>query len=176
MAEHNFVIRKILPADVAILRQISIDSFVETYAIYNTEEDMQLHIESHFNREQLLNEIENAQNYFFVAMFADEPAGYIKLRTSENPAELVGFKHIELERIYALKRFQGMGLGKRLIQQGMDTGIQNGYEILWLGVWKQNEKAIQFYTRQGFTIFGEHAFILGADQQTDWLMKKALNP
>ena len=63
MVEYNFVIRKILPADVYILRQISIDSFTETYAVYNTEADMQLHIESHFNRQQLVNEIENKQNY-----------------------------------------------------------------------------------------------------------------
>lgn len=174
MRAYNYVIKKVLPADIGILQQLSTDSFTETYALYNTEDDMLLHIETHFNIKQLLTEIANPQNYFFIALLDDVPAGYIKLRTSENPAELNGLKHIELERIYALKRFQGIGLGKKLMKQCIDAAIKNGYEILWLGVWKQNEKAIQFYTSQGFIIFGEQAFILGEDHQTDWLMKKAL--
>ncbi len=176
MPGNNFSIKKILPSDVGVLSELSIESFMETYEAYNTKEDMQLHNEAHFNLKQLLGEIEDKGNWFFIAEVDNIPAGYIKLRTSERPDGLEGLKHIEMERIYALKRFQGLGLGKLLLQQCIDTGIKKGYQVLWLGVWKQNEKAIQFYTMQGFTIFGEQDFILGEDQQSDWLMKKALNP
>ena len=176
MHGYNFCIKKVLPCDVEVLRELSIASFRETYDAHNTKVDMELHNDKHFNLRQLLGEIEDKGNWFFIAEVDNIPAGYIKLRTSERPASLQGLKHIELERIYALKRFQGAGLGKLLLHKCIDTGIKNGYEVLWLGVWKQNEKAIAFYTKQGFTIFGEHTFILGQDQQSDWLMKKALNP
>jgi ribosomal protein S18 acetylase RimI-like enzyme len=45
---------------------------------------------------------------------------------------------------------------------------------VWLGVWKENHRAIKFYERWGFEIFAEQEFILGNDHQIDWLMKKTL--
>jgi ribosomal protein S18 acetylase RimI-like enzyme len=47
----------------------------------------------------------------------------------------------------------------------------NAYEILWLGVWEKNPKAISFYTKEGFKHFGEHDFLLGDDVQKDHLLK-----
>ena len=46
--------------------------------------------------------------------------------------------------------------------------------MVWLGVWKQNKKAIDFYTKWGFRIFGECDFVLGNDLQKDWLMRKKI--
>jgi diamine N-acetyltransferase len=45
-------------------------------------------------------------------------------------------------------------------------------DIVWLGVWEHNQRAIDFYTKWGFEKFGTHVFQLGDDPQTDWLMKK----
>jgi ribosomal protein S18 acetylase RimI-like enzyme len=45
---------------------------------------------------------------------------------------------------------------------------------MWLGVWDQNVKAIEFYRRQGLSEFSKHDFLLGNDQQTDILMKLKL--
>jgi ribosomal protein S18 acetylase RimI-like enzyme len=114
--------------------------------------------------------------YFFAAFDNNIPAGYIKLRTSENPEQLIGRRHIELERIYAVKEYQGVGLGYKMMQYSLDFASVKGYELLWLGVWNQNENALKFYTKCGFEIFGEHTFTLGLEVQTDWLMKKELFP
>lgn len=174
MLQFNFLIRPAVMDNIDVLQKLSADTFIETYAAYNTDEDMRLHVAEQFNRERLMSELSSKENYFFIAFHESGPAGYIKLRTAKQPPEHEGLKHIELERIYALKLFKGTGLGKLLIQQCVDTAIENNYEVLWLGVWKQNEKAIQFYTKYGFTIFGEQVFTLGTDDQSDWLMKKEL--
>jgi ribosomal protein S18 acetylase RimI-like enzyme len=47
-------------------------------------------------------------------------------------------------------------------------------QLIWLGVWEHNERALAFYLKWGFERFGEHIFMLGDDTQTDWLMKKEL--
>jgi len=172
---NSFIIRQLNVNDIDMLQQMSIDTFIDTYAKYNTEENMQLHLQEHFNKEQLLNELNETGNYFFGVFDNNNPAGYTKLRTSENPEELAGKKHIELERIYALKKYQRMGLGYKMIGHCIEFASENNYEVLWLGVWKQNEKAFQFYKRCGFEIFGEHIFTLGSDEQIDWLMKKELS-
>ncbi|MGV2488753.1 UNVERIFIED_CONTAM: GNAT family N-acetyltransferase, partial [Bacillus mycoides] len=38
-------------------------------------------------------------------------------------------------------------------------------------VWEENHRAIKFYEKNGFKIFGKHDFVLGEDVQTDLLMK-----
>ncbi|CAN5557184.1 GNAT family N-acetyltransferase [soil metagenome] len=170
----NILIRPLTEPDIGILNQISISTFMDTYARYNMEANMQLHLHEHFNRQQLLAELADKTNYFFAVFNNLIPVGYFKLRTSEKPEALNGVKHIELERIYAVKEFQGKGLGYKMIQYCLDFASVEGYEVLWLGVWNQNEKAQQFYKKCGFKIFGEHSFTLGEDVQVDWLMKKAL--
>jgi ribosomal protein S18 acetylase RimI-like enzyme len=52
---------------------------------------------------------------------------------------------------------------------------QKGRRVIWLGVWERNTRAIEFYTKWGFKKFSEHIFMLGDEQQTDWLMKKFLD-
>lgn len=169
-----FTIRPMTANDIELLQQISIETFRDTYAAFNTEEDMQLHVQQKFNKQRLLDEMHTEGDQFFIAEREGLPAGYIKLRTSEEPEAMKGRKHMELERIYARKEFQGFGLGKLLIDKALSFAKESGCEVLWLGVWKQNEKALQFYIRNGFEIFGEQIFTLGSDDQVDWLMKKQL--
>ena len=51
---------------------------------------------------------------------------------------------------------------------------EQDHDVVWLGVWEQNEQAKEFYNKWGFEKFGEHIFMLGDDAQTDWLMQKKL--
>ena len=45
---------------------------------------------------------------------------------------------------------------------------------VWLGVWEENVRAINFYKKQGFNEFDKHIFMLGDDAQTDLLMRLPL--
>lgn len=174
MDETIVSIRPATAADVLPLQQISIETFTDTYAVYNTPENMQLFIDTNYNTQQLLNELADPAQQYYLAYLGGELVGYIKLRTTENPLELAGKKHIEVERIYVLPSFKGRHIGKHMINHAVNIVREKQYEVLWLGVWDNNTKAQAFYTKQGFTIFGEHAFILGDDHQRDWLMKKEI--
>lgn len=170
----SILIRPATTADVQLLQQLSITTFTDTYAIYNTAENMQLFIDTHYNTGQLLKELADTNMQYYLAFVGDEPAGYIKLRTTENPPELAGKKHIEVERIYVLPALKGGGIGRQMIEHTLNTAKEQGYDTIWLGVWEQNTKAQAFYTKMGFTVFGEHLFVLGTDEQRDWLMMKAV--
>ncbi len=170
----NELIVTIQPATVAevfALRQLSIDTFVDTYNIYNTPENMQLYIETYFNVQRLTDEINNNNVQYYLAVVDNALIGYIKMRTEDTPPELEGVKHIEIERIYVSPNYKGLKIGKRLIEHAATIAHQQQFDILWLGVWEKNENAIAFYKKQGFTIFGDHDFVLGTDKQRDWLMK-----
>ncbi len=122
--------------DVALLSNLSTLTFYETYAAYNTPENMQQYVEKYFNNDQLAKEINEAGNNFFIAFINEQAAGYVKLRTSEKLVELKNLKHIEIERIYVLQQYQKQKIGLQLINQSMKVAAVKGFEVIWLFVCK----------------------------------------
>lgn len=174
MATAPLVIRQAGSQDLSVVAKLSTDTFFETYATYNEKAAMDQYLTKNFNLRQMETELSDARNLFFLAFIGDQPAGYTKLRTSEVLEELEGKNAIEIERIYVLKAFQGKKIGAALIGHSLELASQNGFDTIWLGVWTENPKAIHFYKRWGFEIFGTHIFYFGDDPQTDFLMKKEL--
>ena len=56
------------------------------------------------------------------------------------------------------------------MQDALDAAAREGCDVLWLGVWEHNPKAMAFYRRFGLEIVGTHAFMLGQDRQRDLIM------
>jgi ribosomal protein S18 acetylase RimI-like enzyme len=81
---------------------------------------------------------------------------------------------MEVARLYAMKHLIGKGAGKVLMQSGIEIAKEKNKEMIWLGVWEKNQRAIDFYTKWGFEKFDEADFLLGNDVQKDWLMRKHL--
>ena len=158
--------------DVEVLCKISAATFVETYGEQNTPENLQKYLEERFNIKQILDEIQTTETIFLLVEENNETIGYAKMRVNfiENPDP----KALEIERIYIKRAFHGQKLGALLMQKCIDISREKGYQSLWLGVWEYNPKAINFYRKWDFEIFGTHIFQLGDDAQTDYLMKKDL--
>ena len=78
---------------------------------------------------------------------------------------------MELERIYAETTQIGAGVGKTLLHTVIKIAQAEGFETLWLGVWEHNERAVEFYHRQGFEDVGKNDFMLGSERQTDLIMQ-----
>ena len=156
--------------DIEILCKIGAKTFVETYVDMNTPENIENYLSEKFNKRQILGEIQTSNTIFLLVEFKNETIGYAKMRVNlvENP----DVKSLEIERIYISKNYHGQKYGAMLMQKCIDVAIENDYESIWLGVWEHNPKAINFYQKWGFEIFGEHILQLGNDAQTDFLMKK----
>ena len=156
--------------DIDPLCEIGAKTFIETYGEQNTPENLENYLQEKFNEEQILNEIQTPKTIFLLVELENEAIGYAKMRLNlvENPDE----KALEIERIYICKNQHGKKYGAALMQKCIDVAIENKYESIWLGVWEHNPKAINFYQKWGFEVFGEHIFQLGDDAQTDFLMKK----
>ena len=102
----------------------------------------------------------------------NELAGYARVRQSNEVADkFPGKKTVEFQRIYALQKFIGKGVGKTLMNYCLALAKEQGAEIIWLGVWEHNHRAQEFYKKLGFERFSSHIFMLGNDAQTDILMK-----
>jgi diamine N-acetyltransferase len=162
--------REQLPAVV----KISTGTFYETFAADNSKADMDAYLSENFSAGSLGKEMDDGRGQFYLARVGDEVAGYLKLKRSDAPPELAGKAVLEIERVYVLKAYQSQKVGAALMQFAIGEARRSGAEALWLGVWEHNHKALAFYKKWGFEIFGSHGFQLGSDLQTDLLMSLAL--
>ena len=78
---------------------------------------------------------------------------------------------MEVERIYVLQKYQGLKAGQALLNKSILLAKEKHLDFIWLGVWENNKKAIQFYEKNNFIVFDKHYFLLGTEKQTDLMMK-----
>jgi ribosomal protein S18 acetylase RimI-like enzyme len=168
--------RRATPEDTALLTSLGAKAFYDTFVAMNTKEDMDQYLQENFSVDRLATELNDSNNSFFIAVSNGQPAGYAKTRKIRPPEELNGANALEIERLYAMKDFIGRNVGSTLMQCCLQHARDEGFHLVWLGVWERNHRAISFYEKWGFEKFGSHPFMLGKDMQTDLLFKKYLTP
>ena len=167
-------IRKCTVQDLDSLCKISIETFYQTFADSNTEENMTAYLDSAYNKEKLYEELCNPDSSFFFIYVDESLAGYLKTNEYPSQTDINDVDSLELERIYILKDFQGAGLGQDLLEHTISIATEHGKKYIWLGVWEHNERAKHFYQKNGFYRIGAHSFVVGDDVQTDYVMRKDL--
>lgn len=158
--------------ELPFLQDLAVRTFVDTYARYNTPENMQAYIAKAFNPEQLTAELGNTDCRYYFACLEEKPVGYVKLNFGPAQTEPGDDDSLEIERIYVDPTYKGRGIGRALIDQAEAVARAEKLAYIWLGVWEKNEAAVRFYERMGFRRFATHTFTLGDEEQLDWLMRK----
>lgn len=156
------------------IQQIGRETFFETFAEDNTEEDMKRYLEENFSTEKIRTELINPDSLFFIAWEDENPIGYLKLNSGKAQTELHDDVSIEIERIYVKSLYHGKKVGQLLYEKAIEVAKAQKKLYIWLGVWERNLKAIKFYEKNGFVAFDKHIFRVGNDEQTDILMRKEL--
>lgn len=164
-------ITKINPRDAEILQKISVETFTETFSSDNDEAEFQNYLGEKLSLKQLKSELENPNSEFYLLKINEEAAGYLKLNFKDAQSENQDENAMEIERIYVVNKFQRQKFGQLLLGKAVEIGKKKNAPYIWLGVWEKNEKAINFYRKNGFEIFGSHIFKIGKDEQKDFLMK-----
>jgi ribosomal protein S18 acetylase RimI-like enzyme len=167
-------IKEVNVSDVATLQGISRHTFAETFAADNTEADMAQYMDKAFSIEKLTTELLDEHTEYYFALLAGAPVGYLKLNFGPSQTELRDDYTVEIERIYVLADFHGKGVAQLLYAKAIAVARSKLADFVWLGVWEENPRAIRFYQKNGFVVFDKHTFLLGADEQTDLMMKLML--
>ncbi len=166
-----FTIVKCEVESLDLLREIGLRSFNEAFEALNNPADFELYVSKAFDPEKLLGELNDPASAFFFAKNGEEVVGYLKVKFPAAQSDPQGENCLEIERIYTFKSFFGQGVGEFLLKAALDVAQANNHEFVWLGVWEKNERAIRFYQKHGFVVYGKHDFWLGNDLQFDLLMR-----
>ena len=133
---NNIIIKKVTEEDLPTLKEISINTFTETFAKDNTPEDTQKYIETNFTDEKILSEIKTPGSQFFIALMDQNPVAYLKLNTGEAQTEKQGNESMEIQRIYVLSKCKGKRIGSNLMQKAEEEAKKLNLKRIWLGVWE----------------------------------------
>ncbi len=174
MVNPEINIKRATPEDADLVSHLSKITFEDTFRDTCTDEEMQSFIASAFLPVGTLDELQDEDDFYFIAYYNKVAAGYMRLKENytEYPA-IKKYKALELKRIYVLKEYQSKKIGAALMSYAFQLASEKNYEVVWLGVWEHNEKAKSFYQKWGFTETGDsHNFPIGNTPQTDnWMIK-----
>lgn len=168
-------IRPARSSDAEPLAAIAERTFREAFAGGNSAESISLHCAQKFSAEIQGKEIADPQVITLLAEVAGELVGFAQLRL-EQPADCVsGDRPSELHRIYVSSHWHGRGVAGKLMRAVSAAAARAGSDGIWLGVWEHNPRAIAFYRKCGFSVVGEHTFMLGRDRQRDLILSAPLD-
>jgi len=134
--------------------------------------DLAHYIATELTAERFRTLIESPNAVFFVAETADHICGYaLALRSSPHP-QIEGVAPAEVRKFYVAPAHHGRGVADQLMLQSLASLAQDRLAVVWLSVYSENPRAIAFYKRWGFRIVGKQEFLVGADPQTDFVMRR----
>lgn len=163
-------IRAATASDAATLTELGARTFRDTFGADNRPEDMEAFLASHYRPELQAAELEDPRNLYLLAEVSGTPAGFALLGDRPIEKGVPGDRPLMLARLYVDRPFLGARVGAALLARCVDIARERGHDVLWLGVWEHNTRAIAFYARWGFTTVGEMIFHLGGDPQRDQVM------
>lgn len=168
-------IRHAGPDDAAALAALGARTFQDTYAAFNTRENMAAHLAATFTRERQQEEIETPHTLILVAERDHELIAYAHVVRDIVPPQVGDGHALEIKRFYVDRAWHGCGVAQRLMTETIAAAAVRGAATVWLTVWTQNPRAIAFYRKVGFRDVGEYPFRLGNEVQTDILMVRETN-
>ena len=171
---NDLIIRMANQNDAKLLTELSYTTFWDAFASHpkNAPEDMRHYMQQAFSEEQIALELADQNTFFLIAELEGKPAGYAKVVRNATEEGIKAERPIELARLYSHQEYLGKGVGQELMNACVEFAQETRHDVIWLGVWEYNPRAIAFYEKNGFRAVGKHIFQLGSDRQTDLLMQR----
>ncbi|MEQ3664907.1 MULTISPECIES: GNAT family N-acetyltransferase [unclassified Olleya] len=149
---------KATPEDSKLIATLGQQTFRESHGHSAPKEDIDRFILNTYNTDAIFKEFENKKAVYHLLYYDNQLAGFSKIQLETPNANLSDKNITKLDRIYLLDAFQGKQLGVTLLDFNIALSKQHNQNGLWLVVWVENKKAIQFYNKKGFKIVGAYDF------------------
>lgn len=175
MNSKQFFIREAKLEDTAQISAFGARTFEQAFGSQNTKEDMEEYVSLNFSEARIRSQLLDRSSIFLLAYEDDILVGYSMLQYGEAPESVSGKNQIELVRIYVDRSLIGGGYGSKLMEACIKKASEGGHDVIWLGVWEENESAIEFYMKWGFKKVGSKEFLLGCDIQQDVVMERVVD-
>ncbi len=169
--QRRISIRAATERDASALAKLAEETFRAAFAEVNTAANMQRYCETSYAEHLQLAEIRDPRLETWLVEDGGGLVAYAQLRRGGAPAAVGAQRPIEIQRFYVRADVHGQGVAPALMEHVLGRAVAGGADVVWLGVWERNPRAIAFYRKWRFEAVGEHVFMLGDDPQRDVLMR-----
>ena len=151
-------IRKATLNDTELLTNLGKTTFLEAHGKSAPEKDIMEYVNNKFTNTVFAEELNDKNNIFHIIQYNETAVGYSKIIYNAAHSNIPIKNSTKLERLYVLEAYHSLKLGYQLFKHNLDEAIKNQQAGMWLFVWTENQKAINFYKKLGFEVVGEHSF------------------
>jgi len=159
--------------DIETIQMLAYATWPVAYKDILSLEQLQYMLELMYSRDALQQQMqESAHRFILFRDHAGTPAGFASYSSKSLNGEHKG--RYRLHKLYVLPAEQGKGTGKQLLDHMIDDILSAKGTVLELNVNRHN-KAVHFYTNNGFVITREEDIHIGNGFfMNDYVMEKTL--
>lgn len=150
----EIIVRNWIKEDFQTVRNILLVTWKDAYH-FIPQKDIITHLENYYSETKLLELFNNHLVKGILAEMNKTPVGWMKLFKDEIAEKFF------ISSLYVLPKFQGHGIGKKLLLYAEEKAVNLKYDKVWLGVMKDNIKALDWYKKIGFNFVEEEPFKMG---------------
>lgn len=162
-------IRKASKDDASSLAALSIEVWIGTYLRNGVSIFFADYALSTFTIQIFEAFIADENEIILVSHNSDGIDGFVRV-TLESPAPVENGPGTEIATLYVQPRHKGKGIGKRLLDEVFRLCVERQCDGVWLAVNSENQDAIAFYERLGFTREGQTTFRIGDQSYANAVM------
>ncbi|NJB72667.1 ribosomal protein S18 acetylase RimI-like enzyme [Saonia flava] len=144
--------------DSELLAKISKQAFLDSHGNSANKSEIDTYIAENFSIERFEKELIDPNIDYRIIFCKSKEAGYSKIVLNKDNEAVEKSNNTKLDRLYLLKEFYGQNLGSKLMGFNIESSKNSGQNGMWLFVWIENQRAINFYTKIGFKIVGSYDF------------------
>ncbi len=163
-------------ANLSDVKKLSIlfkQVYIQTYGFEGVSDEFANFITVKFSEENISKKITEQPESILVADYKTNLVGVAELEFNQKSpvGEITG---TELSKLYILEWFTGKGVGKELLHFTEALLHNKKIDNLWLWVLDSNERAIEFYKKNGFQTIGKALFKMEVNTYDNFVMYKSI--
>jgi ribosomal protein S18 acetylase RimI-like enzyme len=144
------------------LAKIAAETFLVSHGKSASKVDIENYVYQNFSEQIFHRELSNPKLEYYLIYHKNSLAGFSKVVFNVQNQNIKPNNCTKMERLYLLKAYHGLQLGKELLEFNIQLAKENNQTGIWLYVWVQNHRAISFYTKMGFVNVGKFDFVISA--------------
>jgi ribosomal protein S18 acetylase RimI-like enzyme len=160
--------------DVGQLEAIGKQTYRDHFSEIWSTQGLETYLGSHFSADVLRSQLQSLSIRYYFPLHNGKISGIVKIKCNSRIPVSPFDGGFELEKIYLLNTFTGLGLGKMILTEFVKIASECGERFLWLDVLKSNVRARKLYEGVGFFVVGEIPFSTDILKIDMWVMRMDL--
>jgi diamine N-acetyltransferase len=176
-------IRTAEPGDARQLAILGAALFRQAYEPTHPEPTLSEYVASSFGVARVAQTLEDPASTILVVSTNASSIGYAELHEGPPTASttvvtraLPGAAPMEIVRFYVDHEWHGHGVAQALMRACEERARRRSCDALWLQAWTQADRALRFYRKAGFEVYGTAVFSFGARADADLILARGITP